>query len=152
MEELRGVFGTSSSFTLRLGQAGFSAASLLFLCFHVEFYMYSAHCYSITVMSLVIPWSVTLLVVDAYSLLINCLPRQRRIIRIIFLGDLCLSYLSLAAACSTASVTDLLQHAGGSMCPIMSCNGFRWSAAMSFLCWSLLSASCLFNFWLLPSL
>ncbi|XP_028768342.1 CASP-like protein 5C2 [Neltuma alba] len=147
-----GVFGTSSSFTLRLGQTGFSTASLLFLCFHVEFYGYTAFCYSIIAMGLVIPWSATLFVVDAYSLLVRCLPRQRMIIWIVFFGDICLSYLSLAAACSTASVTDLLQHAGGSVCPTKLCNGLQLCAAMSFLCWLLLSTSCLFNFWLLPSL
>lgn len=44
--------------------------------------------YLVTVMGLVIPWSVTLLVVDAYSVFIKCLPHQRRIILIIILGDM----------------------------------------------------------------
>ena len=39
-------------------------------------------------MGLIVPWSVTLLVVDAYSVFIKCLPYQRRIILIIFIGDM----------------------------------------------------------------
>ncbi|KAF7809771.1 CASP-like protein [Senna tora] len=154
MDELPGTFGTSSSFALRLGQTVFSLASLFCMCSHVEFYSYTALCYLVTVMGLVVPWSLTLLMVDTYSIFIKCLPHQRRIILIIFLGDLVLSYLSLAAACSTASVIQLLQDAGGSFCPpnLKVCDGFGLSAAMAFLSWFFLSFSCLINFWVLPSM
>ncbi|RYR28400.1 hypothetical protein Ahy_B01g052512 [Arachis hypogaea] len=108
--------------------------------------------YLVTVMGLVIPWSITLLVVDAYSVFIKCLPHQRRLIFMILLGDMVLSYLSLAAACSTAGVTDLLLDADGSYCPPKLCSRYQLSAAMAFLSWFLSSASCLFNFWILPSL
>ncbi|TKY55772.1 CASP protein [Spatholobus suberectus] len=117
MEELPGAFGSSASLALRLGQTVFSTASLLFMCLDVDFYGYTAFCYLVTVMGLVIPWSITLLVVDAYSVFIKCLPLQRRLVMIIFLGDMILSYLSLAAACSTASVADLLLDADTSYCP-----------------------------------
>ncbi|PNY12523.1 hypothetical protein L195_g009154, partial [Trifolium pratense] len=63
-----------------------------------------------------------------------------------------MSYLSLAAACSAASVTDILHQAGESHCPAKSCGRYQLSAAMAFLSWFLSSASWLFNFWLLPSL
>ncbi|XLR04348.1 hypothetical protein S83_070546, partial [Arachis hypogaea] len=46
---------------------------------------------------------------------------QQRIVMIIFLGDMVLSYISLVAACSTASVADLLLEAGGSLCPVRLC-------------------------------
>ncbi|XP_014508558.1 CASP-like protein ARALYDRAFT_485429 isoform X1 [Vigna radiata var. radiata] len=152
MEELPGAFGSSASLALRLGQTVFSTASLLFMCLDVDFYGYTAFCYLVTVMGLVIPWSITLLVVDAYSVFIKCLPLQRRLVMIVFLGDLILSYLSLAAACSTASVTDLLLDADRSYCPAKLCGRYQLSAAMAFLSWFLSSASCLFNFWLFPSL
>lgn len=45
MDELPGAFGTSSSFALRLGQTVFSLTSLLFMCFRVEFYSYTAFWY-----------------------------------------------------------------------------------------------------------
>ncbi|QCD81702.1 hypothetical protein DEO72_LG2g2032 [Vigna unguiculata] len=121
MEELPGAFGSSASLALRLGQTVFSTASLLFMCLDVDFYGYTAFCYLVTVMGLVIPWSITLLVVDAYSVFIKCLPLQRRLVMIVFLGDMILSYLSLAAACSTASVTDLLLDADRSYCPAKLC-------------------------------
>ncbi|KAG5050967.1 hypothetical protein GLYMA_02G061000v4 [Glycine max] len=152
MEELPGAFGSSASLALRLGQTVFSTASLLFMCLDVDFYGYTAFCYLVTVMGLVIPWSITLLVVDAYSVFIKCLPLQRRLIMIVFLGDMILSYLSLAAACSTASVTDLLLDADRSYCLPKLCGRYQLSAAMAFLSWFLSSASCLFNFWLFPSL
>ncbi|KAK4262231.1 hypothetical protein QN277_027813 [Acacia crassicarpa] len=152
MDVLPGAFGTSASFALRLGQTVFSSASLLFMCLDVEFYSYTAFCCLVTVMGLVIPWSVTLLVVDAYCVFIKCLPHQRRIISIIVLGDMVLSHLSLAAACSTASVTDILLEVGRSYCPTKYCGRYQLSAAMAFLSWFLSSASCLFNFWLLPTL
>ncbi|KAF7828790.1 CASP-like protein [Senna tora] len=157
MDELPGAFGTSASFALRLGQTVFSSASLLFMCLDVEFYSYTAFWYAfffflVTVMGLVIPWSVTLLVVDAYSVFVKCLPHQRRIILIIILGDMVLSYLSLAAACSTSSVTDILLDVGGSYCPAKFCGRYQLSAAMAFLSWFLSSASCLFNFWIFPTL
>ncbi|KAL5122711.1 CASP-like protein [Glycine soja] len=88
MEELPGAFGSSASLALRLGQTVFSTASLLFMCLDVDFYGYTAFCYLVTVMGLVIPWSITLLVVDAYSVFIKCLPLQRRLIMIVFLGDM----------------------------------------------------------------
>ncbi|XP_059457440.1 CASP-like protein 5C1 [Corylus avellana] len=152
MDELPGALGTSASLALRLGQTVFSSASLLFMCLDVEFYSYTAFCYLVTVMGLVIPWSMTLLVVDAYSVFIRCLPRQPRIMLVIVVGDLILSFLLLAAASSTASVTDLLLEAGGFYCPERLCSRYQLSATMAFLSWFLSLASSLFNLWLLPSL
>jgi len=152
MDELPGALGTSASLALRLGQTVFSSASLLFMCLDIEFYSYTAFCYLVTVMGLVIPWSMTLLVVDAYSVFIRCLPRQPRIMLVIVVGDLILSFLLLAAASSTASVTDLLLTAGGYFCPERLCSRYQLSATMAFLSWFLSLASSLFNLWLLPSL
>ncbi|KAJ0010849.1 CASP-like protein 5C1 [Pistacia vera] len=147
-----GSVGTSASFSLRLGQAIFSSASLLFMSLGVEFYSYTAFCYLVTIMGLVIPWSVTLAIVDGYSVLVKCPIRQPGILLIIVLGDWVLSILTLAAACSTASVVDLLLHADGAYCPTKFCSRYQISAAMAFLTWFLSSASSLFNLWLLPSL
>ncbi|RDX98521.1 CASP-like protein 5C1 [Mucuna pruriens] len=152
MEELAGAFGTSASLALRLGQTVFSSSSLLFMCLDVGFYSYTAFSYLVTVMGLVIPWNITLLVVDAYSVFIKYLPIQRRLILIILFGDMILSYLSLAAACSTASIADLLLEAGGSHCPPKLCGRYQLSAAMAFLSWFLSFVSFLFNFWLFSSL
>uniref|UniRef100_A0A161ZMK9 CASP-like protein n=1 Tax=Daucus carota subsp. sativus TaxID=79200 RepID=A0A161ZMK9_DAUCS len=41
-EEFPGALGTSASLALRLGQAIFSVTSLLFMCFHIQFYSYTS--------------------------------------------------------------------------------------------------------------
>ncbi|CAN6555043.1 unnamed protein product [Malus baccata var. baccata] len=87
MDEVPGSVGTSASFSLRLGQAIFSSASLLFMSLGVEFYSYTAFCYLVTVMGLVIPWSFTLALVDGYSVLVKCPLRQPGILLIIVVGD-----------------------------------------------------------------
>ncbi|XP_052204807.1 CASP-like protein 5C3 isoform X4 [Diospyros lotus] len=95
MDELPGALGTSASLALRLGQFIFSIASLIFMCLDVHFYAYTAFWYlatncfyqkqlnsksstsiygpcasfSVTIMSLMIPWSLTLAVVDVYFVL-----------------------------------------------------------------------------------
>ncbi|KAF3438857.1 hypothetical protein FNV43_RR17132 [Rhamnella rubrinervis] len=138
MDELPGSMGTSASLALRLGQTIFSSASLLFMCLDVEFYSYTAFCYLVTVMGLVVPWSMTLVVVDAYSVFVKCLPRQQKIVLILILGDWVLSYLSLAAACSTASVTDILLDAGANYCPAKLCSSKQDynSSLMHVIMWS----------------
>ncbi|XP_021896726.1 CASP-like protein 5C3 [Carica papaya] len=155
MDEVPGSVGTSASFSLRLGQTVFASASLLFMSLGVQFYSYTAFCYLVTIMGLVIPWSLTLALVDGYSIIVKCPVRQRSILLIIVIGDWVLSTLTLAAACSSASVVNLLlhtDHTDASYCPPTFCSRYQLSAAMAFLTWFLSMASSLFNLWLLPSL
>uniref|UniRef100_A0A7N0ZTY9 CASP-like protein n=1 Tax=Kalanchoe fedtschenkoi TaxID=63787 RepID=A0A7N0ZTY9_KALFE len=152
MAEVPGSVGTRAGLSLRLGQTSFSCASLLFMSLGIEFYSYTAFCYLVTIMGLVIPWSFTLAMVDAYSVYLRCPQRQPGILFIIFVGDWVLSMLTLAAACSTASVADLLVHSDTAYCPPTFCGRYQISAAMAFMSWLLSFACCLFNLWLLPSL
>ncbi|KAK9285887.1 hypothetical protein L1049_025088 [Liquidambar formosana] len=153
MEEMvPGSVGTSAGFALRLGQAIFSTASLLFMSSAVDFYSFTAFCYLVIVMGLLIPWSLTLAMVDACSLFVKGPPRQRGIILFIVVGDWVLSFLTLAASSSAASVTDLMLKTGGSLCLFKSCRRYQLSATIAFLSWFLLIASSLFNLWRLPSL
>ncbi|CAK9142617.1 unnamed protein product [Ilex paraguariensis] len=152
MDEIPGSVGTCASFALRLGQTVFSCASLLFMSLGVEFYSYTAFCFLVTVMGLIIPWSSTLALIDAYSVLVKCPIRQPGIVLIIVVGDWVLTVLTLAAACSTAGVVDILLRADKSYCPQKFCSRYQISAAMAFLSWFLSLASSLFNLWLLPSL
>ncbi|CAK9140551.1 unnamed protein product [Ilex paraguariensis] len=103
-------------------------------------------------MGLIIPWSSTLALIDAYSVLVKCPIRQPGIVLIIVVGDWVLTVLTLAAACSTAGVVDILLRADKSYCPQKFCSRYQISAAMAFLSWFLSLASSLFNLWLLPSL
>ncbi|KAL0726229.1 hypothetical protein Bca4012_022322 [Brassica carinata] len=149
--------GTVPSVGLRLGQVLFSSASLLFMCFNDDddFYAYTAFCYLVTVMGLVTPWSVTLALIEAYSIIVQRLPLQGTVLSVIVSGDFVsslyfntvLSFLSLGGACSAASVAVLLIGAGEKHC-----NRYNLSATMAFLSSFLSFASTFFNFRLLPSL
>ncbi|XP_077233205.1 CASP-like protein 5C1 [Tasmannia lanceolata] len=147
-----GSLGTTTSLSLRLGQAIFSTASLLFMSVDVEFYSYTAFCYLVTIMGLLIPWSFTLAMVDGYSLFVGCPLRQTGIMVVIVVGDWVLSMLSLAAACSTAGVIDLLLNTDRPYCAPKFCARYQLSAAMAFLSWFLTGISSLFNLWILASL
>ncbi|KAH7852653.1 hypothetical protein Vadar_027461 [Vaccinium darrowii] len=151
MDDVPGALGTSASLALRLGQAIFSIASLLFMCLDIDFYSYTSFCFLVTIMGLVVPWSLTLALVDGYSVFFKRPSRQPGVMSVIVVGDWVLSFLSLAAACSTASVTDVLINST-SFCHSRMCSRYQLSAAMTFLSWFLSLASSLFNLWLLPSL
>ncbi|KAL8553286.1 hypothetical protein ACS0TY_001815 [Phlomoides rotata] len=110
------------------------------------------HSFLVTIMGLVIPWSLTLAILDGYSILTKFPVGQSGILRIIILGDMVLSILTLAAASSTASIVDLLLKADVSFCPPRFCSRYLISAAMAFFSWFLLLSSSLSNLWLLPSL
>lgn len=137
--------------------------------------------YLVTIMGLVIPWSFTLAIVDVYSLFVECPFRQPGIMMIVAVGDwvsvhascMCkksnspssftwkrafdfdpqvLSMLSLAAACATAGVVDLLLNIDGSYCDPKFCSRYQLSAVMAFLSWFLTATSSLVNLWFLASL
>ncbi|XP_071696280.1 CASP-like protein ARALYDRAFT_485429 [Rutidosis leptorrhynchoides] len=151
--ELPGSMGTSASLALRLGQAFFSLSSLLFMCLGIDFYAYTSFCFLVTINGLVIPWSLTLAIVDAFSVFVKRLSHQVQIVMVIVIGDWILSFLSLAAACSTASVSDfMVTEAGAAFCDGKMCSRFQLSATMACLSWSLSLASALLNLWLLPYL
>ncbi|ONK64880.1 uncharacterized protein A4U43_C07F30970 [Asparagus officinalis] len=152
MDETPGAMGTTASLSLRLGQTLFSSASLLFMSVGVEFYGYTAFCFLVTIMGLLIPWSATLAMVDAYSISTRCQLRLPSVLTIVVIGDLVLAILSLAAACASVSVVDLLVHIDGPYCPPKFCGRYQLSAAMAFLSWFLTAASSLFNLWLVASL
>ncbi|XP_012442371.1 CASP-like protein ARALYDRAFT_485429 [Gossypium raimondii] len=152
MQAVLRALGTSARFTLRLGQTVFSTALLLFMCLDVEFYSYTSFSYLVTVMGLVTPWSMSLALVDAYFVFVKGLPRQPRVLLVVIVGDWALSFLSLAATCSTASVTSLLVNVSSTYYPSNICSRYQLSAAMAFMSWFLSFDSILFNLWLLPSL
>ncbi|GAB2231661.1 hypothetical protein Droror1_Dr00010672 [Drosera rotundifolia] len=150
---VKGSLGTGGGLVLRLGQIVFSTASLFFVCLHVDFYNFTAFCFLVTIMGLVIPWSITLALVDAYCIFCKCSARQPGLLAVIIIGDWVLSFLTLGAASSTASVAQILVAVGSaSLCPLNLCGRYPLSAAMAFSSWFLLFSSSLLNLWLLPKL
>ncbi|CAL5333654.1 unnamed protein product [Camellia sinensis] len=109
MDEVPGSVGTSAGFALRLGQTVFSSASLLFMSLGVEFYSYTAFCFLVTIMGLVIPWSFTLALVDGYSVLVKCPPRQPGILLTVVVGD----WLEVSVILSHAGCRLLNDKRGG---------------------------------------
>ncbi|CAN4112308.1 unnamed protein product [Withania somnifera] len=146
-DEVPGAVGTSASFALRLGQTIFSAASLLFMSLGVEFHNYTAFCFLVTIMGLVIPWSMTLALIDIYSVLIRC-----SILQLGILLFTALAFLTLAAASSIAGIVDVLHRADETFCSVELCSRYQVSSGLAFLSCFLSMASSLSNLWLLPSL
>ncbi|RCV40717.1 hypothetical protein SEVIR_9G075700v4 [Setaria viridis] len=147
-----GAVGSAGSLGLRVGQAVFSSASLLFMSVGVEFFSYTAFCFLVTIMGLVIPWSCTLAMIDVYSVFVGCPLRVPGVMVIVVVGDWVLSVLSFAAACSSAAVIDLLLQFHGSQCSPRFCGRYQLSVMMAFLSWFLTAASAIFNFWFVASL
>ncbi|CAL4936157.1 unnamed protein product [Urochloa decumbens] len=147
-----GAVGSAGSLGLRVGQAVFSSASLLFMSVGVEFFSYTAFCFLVTIMGLVIPWSCTLAMIDVYSVFVGCPLRVPGVMFIVVVGDWVLSVLSFAAACSSAAVIDLLLEFHGSQCSPRFCGRYQLSAMMAFLSWFLTAASAIFNFWFVASM
>uniref|UniRef100_A0ACD5WC76 Uncharacterized protein n=2 Tax=Avena sativa TaxID=4498 RepID=A0ACD5WC76_AVESA len=148
-----GAVGSAGSLGLRLGQAVFSSAALMFMSVGVEFFSYTAFCFLVTIMGLVVPWSCTLAMIDVYSVIVGCPLRMPGVMAIVVAGDWVLSILSLAAASSSAAVIDVLLEFHGSHCPPTPrlCERYQLSAMMAFLAWVLTAASSLFNLWCLAS-
>ncbi|KAG0547435.1 hypothetical protein BDA96_01G080000 [Sorghum bicolor] len=142
-----GAVGSAGSLGLRVGQAVFSSASLLFMSVGVEFFSYTAFCFLVTIMGLVIPWSCTLAMIDVYSVLVGCPLRVPGVMVIV----VALSIVSFAAACSSAAVIDLLLQFHGSHCSPRFCGRYQLSAMMAFLSWLLMAASAIFNLWFIAS-
>ncbi|WVZ60684.1 hypothetical protein U9M48_010671 [Paspalum notatum var. saurae] len=146
-----GAVGSPGSLGLRVGQAVFSSASLLFMSVGVEFFSNTAFCFLVTIMGLVIPWSCTLAMIDLYSVFLGCPFRVPSVMVIVAVGDWVLSILSFAAACSSAAVIDLLIEFHGSHCSPRFCGRYQLSAMMAFLSWFLTAASAIFNLWFMAS-
>ncbi|ONM09773.1 CASP-like protein 12 [Zea mays] len=146
-----GAVGSAGSLGLRVGQAVFSSASLLFMSVGVEFFSYTAFCFLVTIMGLVIPWSCTLAMIDVYSVFVGCPLRVPGVMVIVVVGDCALSIVSFAAACSSAAVIDLLLQLHGSHSSPTFCGRYQLSAMMAFLSWLLMAASATFNLWFVAS-
>ncbi|KAM0860200.1 hypothetical protein ACQ4PT_046670 [Festuca glaucescens] len=146
-----GAVGSAGSLGLRVGQAVFSSAALMFMSVGIEFFSYTTFCFLVTIMGLVIPWSCALAMIDVYSVVVGHPLRMPGVVAIVVVGDWVLSILSLAAASSSAAAIDVLLEFHGSQCPPRLCERYQLSAMMAFLSWLLTAASSLFNLWCLAS-
>uniref|UniRef100_A0A453LVI6 CASP-like protein n=1 Tax=Aegilops tauschii subsp. strangulata TaxID=200361 RepID=A0A453LVI6_AEGTS len=82
-----GAVGSSGSLGLRIGQAACSSAALMFMSVGVEFFSYTAFCFLVTIMGLLVPWSCTLAMIDMYSILVGCPLHVPGVMAIVVVGD-----------------------------------------------------------------
>ncbi|KAI4324452.1 hypothetical protein MLD38_029941 [Melastoma candidum] len=154
MKKIVGSPGTASGMLLRVGQCGFSAASIGVMAFTREFSGYTAFCYLIASMGLQLLWSFGLACLDIYAL------RRKRdlhnpvLLSLFIVGDWVTATLSLAAACSSAGVIVLYDRDLG-ICSAQThlpCTKFQMAVAFSFLTWGLIAISSHVMFWILASI
>ncbi|KAI3901066.1 hypothetical protein MKW92_048880 [Papaver armeniacum] len=122
------------SFFLRIFQGIFALSALILMAQEAEFYGYTVFVYLVIVMLLVIPWSLTLAVIDGHAVLTGAPPHHPRMQKIIIVGD-----------CSSAGVISLLPE-------FQKYGRYQLSTTMAFFAWIPTAASALINLWLLLSM
>ncbi|OVA17782.1 Uncharacterized protein family UPF0497 [Macleaya cordata] len=152
MKNLIGGPGTVSGLLLRIGQCLFAAASIGAMVTAIEFSSYTAYCYLVASMGLQVLWSLGLACLDVYALRIKRDLQNPVLVSLFAVGDWVTSFLSLAAACSSAGVTVLYaRDLGFCKTQHIPCSRFQISVALAFITWFLVSISSLVMFWLLGS-
>ncbi|XP_019163536.1 PREDICTED: CASP-like protein 5C1 [Ipomoea nil] len=132
MENLpAGAMRTGASFLLRVSQVVCSVAAVLFMC--------AAAGLLVIVMGALIPWSVTMAVVDAFLVFIRALAPRPRVILMVVIIDWILAMLSLAASCAAASTADFLYPRHDSSNDTTSWSPHCISAVVTLLCFASMS-------------
>lgn len=150
MKDFQGMPGTPGGLTLRFCQFVFAAASLAVMASTSDFISVTAFCYLVAAVGLQSLWSLSLVLVDIYALLVRRCLRNSRIVSLFAIGDGITSTLTFAAACASAGITVLIRNDLG-FCSQNHCNQFETATAMAFLSWAMTSPSFLLNFWSLAS-
>ncbi|XP_024038550.1 CASP-like protein 5A1 isoform X3 [Citrus sinensis] len=140
MKDVQGMPGTPGGLVLRLLQFVFAAIAVSVMASTSDFHEATAFCYLVLALGLQSLWSLSLLVLDIYAILV------RRSLR----NDKITSTLTYAAACSSAGITVLISN-DLNRCGINHCTRFETATAMAFISWFATSPSFLLNFWSLAS-
>ncbi|CAH9139134.1 unnamed protein product [Cuscuta epithymum] len=144
------AMGTPASLVSRLVVTVCSIASLLIICYSSQSddsYESYSFWLLVSVMALLIPWSLATAVADCYVIFV--LRNQTRhpgLTRAVIATDWMFAFFSFAASSATASTADFLFPA----CGITACHHYQIAAAAGFLCYVLLYGCSLFNLWILP--
>ncbi|MCL7046244.1 hypothetical protein MKW94_013991 [Papaver nudicaule] len=95
-------------------------------------------------------WSLSLAIVDIYSILVKRCLRNYRVVSLFAIGDGLTSTLTFAAASASAGITVLISNDLG-YCAQNHCTRFELATAMAFLSWFAVTPSFMLNFWSLAS-
>ncbi|KAL9426728.1 hypothetical protein AB3S75_033504 [Citrus x aurantiifolia] len=150
MKDVQGMPGTPGGLVLRLLQFVFAAIAVSVMASTSDFHEATAFCYLVLALGLQSLWSLSLLVLDIYAILVRRSLRNDKLIRLFTVGDGITSTLTYAAACSSAGITVLISN-DLNRCGINHCTRFETATAMAFISWFATSPSFLLNFWSLAS-
>ncbi|EFJ29295.1 hypothetical protein SELMODRAFT_410131 [Selaginella moellendorffii] len=108
MKDYEGMPSTLGGLVLRSGQFACAVTALSIMISIPDFSSVTAFCYLVAAMALQLLWSVSLAVVDGYALLLRRTLHNPVLLSLLVIGDWVTSTLSLAAACSSAGITVLI--------------------------------------------
>ncbi|KAL3812485.1 hypothetical protein ACJIZ3_013753 [Penstemon smallii] len=151
MKNFAGAPGTRTGLTLRVAQCLFAASSIASMATTKTFFNFTAFCYLIASMGLVIIWSFGLAVIDAYALATKKVLHSPISLSLFVVGDWVTSTLSLAAAASSGGITVLYFGDLGGCSLREECTKYQLSVAFAFLSWLVNEISFLIMVWLLAS-
>ncbi|KAJ7539950.1 hypothetical protein O6H91_11G116700 [Diphasiastrum complanatum] len=150
MKDWQGMPGTVGGLTLRVAQLGFAVVSFAVMVSIQDFSTVTAFCYLVAAMVLQSLWSFTLAIIDTYALLCKRSLRNSLLVSLFVIGDWVTGTLTLAAACSSAGITVLIDNDLGECAP-NHCGKYEVAVAMTFLTWVFITISFFLTFWLLAT-
>ncbi|KAL5195694.1 CASP-like protein 5B3 [Glycine soja] len=142
MKDFPGTPGTGLGLALRISQFVFAAGSIASMATTPSFFNFTAFCYLIASMGLLVIWSFVLALLDAYALVKK---------KVLHNAVLVTATLSLAAASSSAGITVLYFNDLGHCHFGEECQKYQISVALAFLSWFPISISSLIMLWLLAA-
>ncbi|KAH0930427.1 hypothetical protein HID58_016154 [Brassica napus] len=139
MKDIQGMPGTTGGLILRLSQFVSSLISLSVMFSTPDFRSFTAFCL----------WSLSLLIIDAYALLVGRSLRNHLVVRCFTVGDGITCLLTFAAASASAGITVLINDLD--KCDGSHCTRFQTATAMAFISWLVVFPSFFLNFWSLAT-
>ncbi|KAM7278824.1 hypothetical protein ACFE04_005958 [Oxalis oulophora] len=135
MKDLAGTPGTLSGLSLRILQCVLAIASIASMVTAARYSKFTAYCYLIAAMGLLVIWSFSLAFLDAYSLIRKKVLRNPIVVTLYVIGDLVISTLSLAAASAAAGITVLFFNDLGHCSYGEQCQKYQASVVLAFMSW-----------------
>ncbi|KAJ8768684.1 hypothetical protein K2173_023588 [Erythroxylum novogranatense] len=134
MKYIQGMPGTKGGLALHFCQFLFSLASLGVMTTTSDFPSVTAFCYLVAATGLQCLWSISLVILDIYAILVMRSLQNNRIVSMFAVGDGIISTLTFAAACASAGITVLIDNDLGD-CSQNHCAQFQTATAMAFISW-----------------
>ncbi|KAL0896860.1 hypothetical protein Bca101_080821 [Brassica carinata] len=145
MKDVQGMPGTTGGLILRLSQFVPALVSLSVMLTTPDFHSSTAFCGLVFAVGLQSLWSLSLLVIDAYALLVGRSLGNHLVVRCFTMTCM----LTFAAASASVGTTVLFNDLG--KCDVKHCTRFETATAMAFISWFAVSPSFFLNFWSLAT-